>query len=70
MLVTPLTDAETLTGYAATLSKSSKAFLKASVKMWTSHLATQAKAAANPENVAAVTATLYRLDALNEGYSN
>lgn len=61
-----LTDAGQLADYAAGLPKSSRAFLKAVVRLWTAHIGSQAKAAADPENVAAVTATLYRLDALNE----
>ncbi len=61
-----LADADALRAYSATLSKSGKAFLKAALKLWTQRMATQAKAAADPENVNAVTATLYRLDALNE----
>jgi len=61
-----LGDPATLQTYAADLPKSSRSFLKAAVRLWTNHIATQTKAEATPDNVAAVTATLYRLDAVNE----
>lgn len=61
-----LTDADALTGYAQTVSKSSRAFLKAAVKLWTEKIALQAKGQSTPETASAVTATLHRLDALNE----
>lgn len=61
-----LTDTTALAAYAVTLSKSSKSFLKAAVRLWTDHVANTAKASADPETVNAVTATLYRLDAINE----
>lgn len=61
-----LADTAALAAYAATLSKSSKSFLKASVRLWTKHIANQAKANSTPETANAVTATLHRLDAINE----
>jgi integrase len=61
-----LADPGQLADYAHGLNKSSRSFLKAVVRLWTKAMGSQAKASANPENVAAVTATLYRLDALNE----
>ena len=61
-----LSDATALTQYAQGLSKSSRAFLKAAVKLWGDDVALKAKAGATPHNVAAVQATVYRLEALNE----
>ena len=61
-----LTDANALTQYAQGLSKSRRAFLKAAVKLWGDDVALKAKAGATPHNVAAVQATVYRLEALNE----
>lgn len=61
-----LGDAQALANYATTLPKSSRAFLKAAIRLWGDDLARQAKAGATPENVNAVTATVYRLEALNE----
>ena len=61
-----LGDASALSDYAATLKKSSRAFLKAAVRLWADNLATQAKGSATPENVAAVQATVYRIEALND----
>lgn len=59
-----LFDADDLTAYAGGLSNSGRAFLKAAVKLVTDRLAVQVKAAATPDNVDAVAATLYRVDAL------
>lgn len=61
-----LGDPASLGQYAANLPKSSRAFLKAAVRLWGDDLARQAKAGATPDNVNAVTATVYRLEALNE----
>jgi len=61
-----LADAAALGNYAATLKKSSRAFLKAAVRLWGDNIATQAKAGATPENVDAVQATVYRIEALND----
>jgi site-specific recombinase XerD len=61
-----LTDASALADYAADLSKSSRAFLKAAVRLWGSDVALRAKAGATPENAAVVQATVYRIEALNE----
>lgn len=61
-----LTDTAALQAYAARLAPSSRAFLKAALRLWTAHTGLAAKSAASPANVAAVTATLYRLEALNE----
>lgn len=60
-----LGDADALGRYSAGLKSSSRAFLKAAIRLWGQHTAQQAKASATPDNVAAVAATLYRLDALN-----
>lgn len=61
-----LADAESVASYAQTLKKSSRAFLKSALRLWGDGLALQAKAGATPENVDAVTATVYRIEALNE----
>lgn len=61
-----LADARALADYAACLPKSSRAFLKAAVRLWGEDIALKAKAGATPENVVAVQATVYRIEALNE----
>ena len=61
-----LTDAGSLADYAANLSKSSRAFLKAAIKLWSRHVVTQAKSQATPENIAAIQATEARFEALND----
>lgn len=61
-----LTDADALAQYAQGLSKSSRAFLKAAIRLWGDEVALKAKAGATPENIGAVQATVYRVDALNE----
>lgn len=60
-----LVDAAALSAYAATLPKSSQSFLKAVVRLWGDDLALRAKAGATPENIAAVQATVFRVEALN-----
>jgi integrase len=61
-----LTDTGELIEYAQTLGQSSKAFLKAAIKLWSKHLELQAKGGATPDNVDVVQATIYRFEALNE----
>jgi integrase len=61
-----LFDPEQLAGYARDLPASGRSFLKAAVKLVTDRLAVQVKGAATPENVAAVQATLYRAEALQD----
>lgn len=61
-----LADVQALTDYANGLSKSSRSFLKAAIRLWGESVATKAKGSATPENVAAVQATVYRVEALNE----
>lgn len=61
-----LADAAALSAHAATLPKSSRAFLKAAVRLWGDDIALKAKAGATPENAAAVQATVFRIEALNE----
>lgn len=61
-----LTDATALAAYAAGLPKSSRAFLKAAVRLWGEKITTEAKTGATPENVNAVQATVYRIEALNQ----
>jgi integrase len=57
---------EQLAEYAGDLPASGCAFLKAAVKLVTGRLAVQVKGTATPENVAAVQATLYRAEALQD----
>lgn len=59
-----LKDAQQLASYAVTLPKSSRQFLRAAVLAWTKDATHLAKSNATPENVNAITAALYRLDAL------
>jgi integrase len=61
-----LSDADALAQYALGLSNSRRVFLKAAVKLWGDNVALNAKSGATPENVGAVQATVYRLEALNE----
>lgn len=61
-----LFDPEQLTEYAQDLPASGRAFLKAAVRLVTDRLAVQVKGMATPENVAAVQATLYRAEALQD----
>ncbi len=61
-----LTDAASLATYAGELSKSSRAFLKAAIRLWSKHIVIQAKSQATPENIAAIQATEARFEALNE----
>lgn len=61
-----LADPVALAAYADRLPKSGRAFLKAAMRLWGDHVALQAKAGATPENVAAIQATIYRIEALNE----
>lgn len=61
-----LTNSQTLTEYSLTVSKSERAFLKSAIRLWTKQIELQAKASSTPETVNAVTATLHRLDAINE----
>lgn len=61
-----LADASALTVYDSNLPKSSRAFLKAAVRLWGDDMALKAKAGATPETVAAMQATVYRIEALNE----
>lgn len=49
-----LTDADALAAYAQGLSKSSRAFLKAAIRLWGEAVALKAKAGAAPENIDAV----------------
>lgn len=61
-----LADSEALSKYAYSASRSTRAFLKAAVRLWANDVARQAYGSATPGNVAAVQATEYRLRALNE----
>lgn len=59
-------DAEQLTTYAEGVSQSGRSFLKAAVRLYTNRLAVSVKALATPDNVDAVQANLYRIEALQE----
>jgi integrase len=59
-----LADPGALADYARDLPTSSKAFLKAAVRLVTEQTAVALKGQATPENVESVTAALYRLEAL------
>lgn len=61
-----LGDANYLAEYARSLSKSSRSFLKAAVRMVTQGFAQRAKASATPDNVNQVQAALYRLEAIQD----
>jgi integrase len=60
-----LTNATAVADYAAGLNKSSAAFLRAALKVWTHRIRLEVKSAATPDNMAHVGATLHRLDALD-----
>ena len=59
-----LADAQALAEYAQGLNKSSRAFLKAAVRLLTEGIAIAMKGGATPENVDQVQAGLYRLEAI------
>jgi len=59
-----LGNADALADYARDLPTSSKAFLKAAVKLVTERMSTALKGQATPENVKSTQAALYRLEAL------
>ncbi|MCG3208363.1 MAG: Tyrosine recombinase XerC [Anaerolineae bacterium] len=61
-----LTDTQALIEYASKLKASARAFLKAALKLWAERVKTIFKGQATPENVAAIQASIYRLEALNE----
>ena len=61
-----LFDPAQLAEYAEELPTSGRAFLKAAVRLLTNGLATDVKSIATPENVDAVTANLYRIEALQD----
>jgi integrase len=52
--------------YAATLTQSRRAFLKAALRLMTHAYEREAKASATPGNIAAVQAILFRLDAMRD----
>lgn len=59
-------DVQALGDYAADLPRSSRAFLKAAIKIMSKDFEIQLKAGATPANVDQVTAGLYRLEAVQE----
>lgn len=59
-----LTDAGELAAFAAGLSNSRKAQLKAAVKLWSEAMIDQVKAQATPENIDQVQAAIFRFQAL------
>ena len=60
-----LGDTKALTEYAIGINKSSRAFLKAAIKIMTANFALGLKASATPENLNQVQASLYRLEAID-----
>ena len=60
-----LGDTQALTEYAQGINKSSRAFLKASIKIMTAKYALELKSSARPENLNQVQASLYRLEAID-----
>jgi site-specific recombinase XerD len=64
-----LLDASALAAYAQNQKQSTRAFLKSAVRLVTSQAAGVLKSSATPENVSAVTAGLYRLEALQDAIS-
>lgn len=61
-----LADSKALSAHAATISKSSRAFLKSAIRLWTESLKTEVQSQATPENVLSVIATEKRLEAINK----
>jgi integrase len=61
-----LTDAAALSAWAAGLSNSGRAHLKAGIKLWSKSVMTDVKANATPDNVNYVAAAAYRYEALQE----
>ncbi len=61
-----LFNVDDLTIYAQGLTKSSRAFLKAAIRLWGKRLVLEAKSGATPETVAAVQATVFRVETLVE----
>jgi integrase len=59
-------DAGALAAYAATVSPTGRAHLKAAIRLYTEQMATGIKALATPDNVDAVQANLYRIEALQD----
>lgn len=59
-----LADRQAVAAFAAGLSHSRKAHLKAAVRLWSNAMIQEAKAAATPENIGAVDAAIHRLQAL------
>lgn len=61
-----ITDAQALADHADTLPNSSKAFLKAAIKLVSGSMASDIKGQATPDNVDAVHAALLRFEAMND----
>lgn len=61
-----LGDLEAIRDYAGNLSQSSRAFFKGALRLMSAEYADMLKAGATPENVGAVQAGLYRLEALQD----
>jgi integrase len=61
-----LGDIVALESYASDLPKSSRAFLKAAIRIVTGGAIREAKSSATPENVNVVQALMYRMDAIND----
>ena len=65
-----LLNVEDLQSWAATASTSAKGFLKAAVKLLAKHLTVQFKGQATPDNVQAIQASIYQLEAVTEAFTN
>jgi len=61
-----ITDPESLAEYAGTVSRSSRAFLKAAIRMMARQYATNMKGRATPGNIQVIQAALLRLEAVQE----
>lgn len=61
-----LADPHALADYAQGLNTSSRSFLKAAIRLWGDRITLEAKTGATPATAAAVQATVYRVEALNE----
>lgn len=61
-----LTDAQALTEYAKTIGSSTRSFLSAVINLMTAQIEKDAKMQANPENVLAVQAIIYRAQVLRD----
>lgn len=61
-----LGDADAIAAHARELSQSSRAFLKAAIRLVTEQMALKAKSEATPDNIDSIQATLYRIEAIQQ----